>query len=140
MTLTLTGIYAAFLGIILIVLRMRITIIRAKTGISIYHDDDMVLAERIRQHGNFIENVPHALMLMAIVELSGVSPAMLHVIGGLLLASRALNPFGIKHNNAKNPIRIVSGIMTVLSMVMAIIIILKPLFLQPGQSGLLTHS
>ncbi|MBL4871634.1 MAG: MAPEG family protein [Robiginitomaculum sp.] len=123
--LSVTGIYAAFLGIILIILRIRVTIIRAKTGISIYHGDDMALAEKIRQHANFTENIPHALILMACVELVGASFVLLNIIGCLLLASRILNPFGIKHDIANHPLRIVSGIMTVAPMVISIIFILK---------------
>ena len=124
-TLPITAIYAALLGIILIILRIRVTIVRAKTGISIYHGDNKALAEKIRQHANFTENIPYALILMVCVELAGASSALLYVIGSLLLASRLLNPFGIKHERANHPLRIISGIMTVAPMAISIMYFLK---------------
>ncbi len=124
MTLVITGIYAAVLGVMFIALRTNVIIERAKSGISILHQDNMVLAEKIRRFGNFVEVVPHALILMGIVESFGASATWLHVIGGLLLASRLLHPISLDHNNGKNPLRIVSGIMTSLSFVTAIVFIL----------------
>ncbi len=46
--------------------------------------------------------------------------AALHTIGGLLLASRVLHPFGLAEQKADHPVRIVSGVMTTLSLVIAI--------------------
>ncbi|MCF6320593.1 MAG: MAPEG family protein [Rhizobiaceae bacterium] len=119
MTLAITGIYAAILGIMFVVLRINVTIERAKTGISIMHQDNMVLAEKMRRFGNFIETVPFALVLLAIVETTGASTAILHSVGALLLASRLLHPFGLNAENGKNPLRIVSGLMTTLSFAIA---------------------
>jgi len=119
MTLATTGIYAAILGIMFIVLRINVTIERAKTGISIMHRDNMVLAEKMRRFGNFIETVPFSLILLAIVETTGASTTILHAVGGLLLASRVLHPFGLNSENGKNPLRIVSGLMTSLSFAIA---------------------
>jgi len=115
MTLVVTGIYAAVLGIIFIVLRINVTIERAKTGISIMHQDNMVLAEKMRRFGNFIETVPFALILLAIIETAGASTTILHGVGGLLVASRLLHPFGLNSENGKNPLRIISGLMTTLA-------------------------
>lgn len=123
MTLIITGIYAAALGVMFILLRTMVIVERAKSGISIYHDDNILLAEKIRRFGNFTEVVPHALILLAIAESFGASTLVLHGIGGLLLASRLLHPFGLSASNGKNPLRIVSGIMTSLSFVIAIVFI-----------------
>ena len=120
MSLTITGLYAAALGILLILLRTLVTIERAKTGISILHQDNMTLAEKIRRHGNFVENVPHGLILLAVVEVAGASLGLLHAIGGLLLLSRLLHPFGLTQDNAAHPLRIFSGILGSLSMLLAI--------------------
>lgn len=124
MSLAITGIYAAVLGIMFIALRVNVIIERAKSGISIMHQDNMVLAEKIRRFGNFVEVVPHALILMGIAETFGASPAWLHAIGGLLLVSRVLHPFGLDHANGKNTLRIVSGMATTLSFAIAIIFVL----------------
>ena len=124
MTLAITGIYAAILGIMFVALRVNVIIERAKSGISIMHGDNMALAEKIRKFGNFIEVVPHALILLAITEAFGASSIWLHIIGGTLIASRILHPIGLDHTNGKNPIRIVSGMLTSISFVVAIVFIL----------------
>ncbi len=120
MTLQITAFYAALLGIMMIVLRMVVTIVRARTNISIHHGDNLHLAERIRWHGNFIENVPMALILMGLAEAGGASVTLLTSAGAILVVSRLLHPFGLRHDNAKNPIRIVSGIGTTLAVAICI--------------------
>ena len=119
MTFAITGIYAAILGIMFIVLRINVVITRAKSGISIMHGDNMMLAEKVRRFGNFIEVVPHALILLAIAESFEASGAFLHTIGGLLLISRILHVFGLDHENSKNPLRIASGLTTTISFALA---------------------
>ncbi len=123
MILTITSIYAAILGLMFLAFRTMVTIERAKSGISILHQDNMVLAIKIRRFGNFIETVPLALILMGFAENSGASPVILHIIGVLLLASRILHPLGLNTENGAHPIRITSGIATIVSMLIAIIYI-----------------
>lgn len=123
MTLELTGLYACALALWAGWLGASVSIMRAKTGISILHGEDMALAEKIRKHGNFTEVVPLALILMAIVELNGASTTWLHAIGGLLLVSRLVHPFGIKHDNPQEILRGIGSGGTSLSMVLSIIFI-----------------
>lgn len=120
MIIQTTAFYAALLAIVMIALRTIVTVRRANTGISTEHNGDMALAERIRWHGNFIENVPMALILMAAAETGGASPMLLNASGAILLASRLLHPFGLRHDNAKAPLRIVSGIGTTLAVAICI--------------------
>jgi uncharacterized protein len=128
MQLQHTALYAAMLGLMMIVLRMIVTIMRAKTGISIEHNGNMALAERIRWHGNFIKNVPMALILMGLAETGGASPTLLNASGVILIVSRILHPFGLKHDNAKAVLRIVSGVGTTLSILLCIGAILWQLY------------
>jgi len=113
MIFAVTGFYAAILGMMFVVLRVYVTIERAKTGISILHGDNIVLAEKMRRFGNFIETVPFALILLAMVETAGASTALLHGVGAMLVASRALHPFGLTNENGKTVLRIVSGLLTI---------------------------
>jgi len=54
------------------------------------------LVERaVRAHGNFAENVPFALLLMALCEINGLPDWALHVFGVVLLAGRVLHAHGI---------------------------------------------
>jgi uncharacterized protein len=128
MQLEHTALYAAILGLMMIVLRMIVTIMRAKTGISIEHNGNMALAERIRWHGNFIENVPMALILMGLAESGGASPTLLNASGIILVISRILHPFGLSHDNANAVLRIVSGLGTTLAILLCIGVILWQLY------------
>jgi uncharacterized membrane protein YecN with MAPEG domain len=51
--------------------------------------EDVTLTRRIRAHGNFVEIVPLALMLIALVEISGNLKATIALAAVLLLARLA---------------------------------------------------
>ena len=59
-------------------------------------------AERVQ--GNFVENVPLALVLMYVVEISGVHPQIIHAAGVSLLLLRCLHAWGLaRHEGANYP-------------------------------------
>lgn len=124
MTLLITPTYAAVLGLLFIILRTLVTIERAKSGISILSANNMVLAEKVRRFGNFIETVPFVLILMALSELGGAPAWVVHTAGSLLMASRLIHPFGLNHQQGAHPLRIASGIMTLASILIPVIFIL----------------
>ncbi len=49
-----------------------------------------------RRHGNFSEWVPVALILIAVLELNGVSSTALHAFGATLFLARIAHPLGLK--------------------------------------------
>ena len=49
----------------------------------------------MRVHGNFIEYVPLALILLGIIEFSGVGVVWVHVIGIALLIARIAHAIGL---------------------------------------------
>ena len=120
MTISVTAIYAAALAVMIIVLRTQVSIMRGKTGISIMHGDNMALAESMRRHGNFVENVPMALILMACAESLAAPAALLHAMGLVLIAGRLVHVMGIDHTRPAAPARIAGGILTTLPMLAAI--------------------
>ena len=81
-----TGLYAGLLGLLLIVLSMRVVQNRWRAKVGLGHGGDKALRKAIRIHGNFIEYVPLALLLMALIEMNGAQPPWLHGLGGALLA------------------------------------------------------
>lgn len=119
MTPLITGLYAVALVVLMIGLSTHVTMLRASTGISIMDGGNTQLAERIRRYGNFSENVPMVVLLILIAELLGTPGTWLHVAGALLVAGRMLHPFGIRHDNAKTIPRILGGVMTTLSALIA---------------------
>jgi uncharacterized protein len=111
----ITSLYAAPLALLAIGLSTHVTMLRAKTGISILDGGNMHLAERIRRHGNFTETVPVILLLMLLAELGGVGHMWLHASGSLSIVGRILHAAGLKHDYAKSPLRIAGGMSTTLA-------------------------
>ena len=117
MTFPVTSLYILPLLAILIVLFVRVILRRVALGSSLGHADDANLHERIRQHGNFIESVPFALILLALAEANAANSVALHTAGGLLVVARLAHPFGISATNPKLPLRAVGATLTALVMV-----------------------
>jgi uncharacterized membrane protein YecN with MAPEG domain len=105
MPLGITALYAVLLTLIGSYLAYRAGSLRGKTGISIWYGDNQQLALEMRRHGNFVEFVPLSLILMAILELNGISAWVLHAAGVLLVVSRILHPMGLEVESISNPLR-----------------------------------
>jgi uncharacterized membrane protein YecN with MAPEG domain len=120
----ITAFYAGLLALIVIVLGALIGPLRLRTGISILHGDNMVLATAIRRHGNFTESVPLALILLGFLELNGASPGLLHGLGIALVVARIAHPLGLKHDNVRNPLRgIGAGGTTLVTLIAGVMLI-----------------
>jgi len=95
MGLTTTGLYAALLAIVMVVLLGNVGRLRSRKGISLGDNGDRDLVIATRRHMNFVECVPLALILLAVVEANGAARGWVHALGILLLVSRLIHPFGI---------------------------------------------
>ncbi len=120
MTFAITSLYASVLSVLFIGLSTSVTLHRVRTGVSILHDGDMALAESMRRHGNFAENVPFVLLLIACVEAAGAPGLLLHALGGALVLGRMAHAAGLKHDAPKAPLRIVGGSLTQLVMLISV--------------------
>lgn len=110
----ITALYAGVLALMVGVLGFQVGAVRSRTGISILHGDDMELAEKIRRHANFTENVPLALILIGVLELNGASGLLLHGLGTALVVARIAHPLGLHHDNMRHPLRGVGAGLTFL--------------------------
>lgn len=63
-----TPYYAAFFGLIFVILSFRVIRIRQRVGVAIGDGSDLRLRRAIRVHGNFTEYVPFALLLVYFAE------------------------------------------------------------------------
>jgi len=126
MTLYITGFYAAAIALLALFLSVSVTVLRAKTGISILHGDSIALAERIRRHGNLIESAPLVLILMGIAELGGAPVLWLYMAGTALLVGRILHPIGLSAARAKSPVRIAGGMLTTAATLVCVLLIVLP--------------
>ena len=115
----IAGFYACVLALIFVALVLYVGRMRDKTKISILDEGNVELAERIRRHANFTENVPIPLILLFAVELNGASPVLLHSLGITLVAARILHPFGIQQRKLRTPARGLGSLGTLLVTVVA---------------------
>jgi len=97
-----TPVYAALLALMLVVLAGRV--IAARVRVDAMHGDggDVGLRRRIRAHANFAKYTPLALLLMALMEMAGATPGLLHGLGSMLLACRILHAIGMARTDAPN--------------------------------------
>jgi uncharacterized membrane protein YecN with MAPEG domain len=86
--------YAGMLGICYIGLSFYVIKGRFKNRVSIGDGGSEDMQKRIRLHGNFMEYVPLALILIFLVEGSGFPPIWTHVLGGALVVARLLHIYG----------------------------------------------
>jgi len=105
MTFDVTSIYAAIFAIAAVTLSALVSLRRAKHGVSILDGGHVDLAVAIRRHGNFIETVPLALILMAIAETRGLEAFWLHLIGIAILAGRLLHALGLNAHRPADPVK-----------------------------------
>lgn len=110
MTLHITAIYAALIGLWAVGLSNYVSFSRGK--FKVLHGDGGYpeLAAIIRRHGNLMENAPLALILLGLAELSGLSGTWVHVLGIILVVSRLIHPFGISVTNPGSPLRIAGAV------------------------------
>ncbi len=119
MNFEITSLYTVPLAILMFVLWLKVSKTRAAMGISIGNNGNTDLHEKIRRHGNFIEWVPMVLLMMMIAEMRGANGTVLHLAGVLLVVSRAVHPFGLRHDKPNHVLRIVGNTGSLLALITA---------------------
>lgn len=119
MTFQITALYATIFTVFVVVLANVVSAQRARAKVSILHGDDMKLALWMRRHGNLVENIPLALILMGLCEANGLPGPWLHAMGIVLIVGRLAHVMGLNATNPAAPLRIVGGVLTQLAMVAA---------------------
>ncbi|MBL6665091.1 MAG: MAPEG family protein [Rickettsiales bacterium] len=93
-----TLLIAAILTALFLYLSLGIIKVRRINKIPIGDGGDIILQLWIRAQGNFAEYSPFILLLLFILESSGVSSVEIAIFGSLFLASRAMHAYSlIKH-------------------------------------------
>ncbi len=106
-TLTIAGACA----LLHIWLSMRVSQVRRLHKVSVGDQGNPVVAARMRAHGNFAENMPIFLILLALLELARGSTVWLWVPSILFVLGRILHAFGMDRA-APNKLRIVGIALT----------------------------
>ena len=89
---------AALHALVLLALSAAVSLRRRECGIGIGDGGDKLLARRIRAHANFIEYVPSALLLLALLEACGFDRGWVWGFGATLLLSRILHAMGLSRS------------------------------------------
>jgi hypothetical protein len=107
-----TGFYAALLAFLILALGLRVIAQRWRTRTGIGDGGDRGLARAIRVHGNAVEYVPLALVLMLVAEIGHASPALLHGCGIALCAARVLHALGLSRRSGATAERMIGTVGT----------------------------
>lgn len=94
--ITITALYAGLLAFWFLALSYRVVQQRGH-GVSLGDGGDAELLRRIRGHGNFGEYVPFILLMLALLELGGQPPWLLHLLGATLLLARLLHGYALSY-------------------------------------------
>ena len=119
---TITGFYAALMGVLIVYLAARVALCRRDNQIGIGGDDNKELRVLVRAHGNAIENIPIALLLMLLAELNGLNGVLLHLSGIILVAARLAHAKGFIDARGKGSTARFYGILVTWLLILALAI------------------
>lgn len=103
--LQVTLIYAGLFGLLAVFLANLVLYVRLR-GRS---EPKWRAEATVRVQANFVENVPLALVLLLMLELSGSSSVALHALGGALLVCRLMHAWGMSANEGANYPRLIGA-------------------------------
>lgn len=112
MTITVIPLYAGLAGLLLVILSFRVTLMRRSSGVGIGDGGNASLTRAIRAQANFVEYTPIALLLILLLELSGSSHALLHILGIALIVARLAHGYGLSTNSGVSPGRFAGATLT----------------------------
>ena len=94
----ITLLFASLHALLLLALIAPISRHRHRHRIGLGSGGDPVLERKIRAHANFIEFVPIALLMLALLELTGLQASWLWIFGGALLLARVMHALGLSRH------------------------------------------
>jgi uncharacterized protein len=93
-----SALYAGLLGLLLLTLAGRVSLLRGQLNVGLGHGNDPSLARAIRAHGNAVEWILPMLALLLIAEIDGANRTFLHVCGVTFVAARISHAVGLSRN------------------------------------------
>lgn len=97
----IVSLYAALLALFYIYLTVNVVKVRRAERISLGDGGNQQLQCAMRAHGNFIEYVPLAIILLFLVEYQGLASHYCHAFGAALLIGRVFHNLGIVDKNLR---------------------------------------
>jgi uncharacterized protein len=109
---TILPIYAAIFAIFFIVLSFRVARQRQSLKIGLGDGGNKDMQRAVRVHANFAEYVPLCLLMIYLVEQSGVYAWFVHALGMGLLVGRLSHAFGVSQNRENLVFRVTGIVLT----------------------------
>jgi uncharacterized membrane protein YecN with MAPEG domain len=94
----ITLLFAALNVLLMLALLVPISRHRHTHKIGLGDGGDKELARKIRVHANFVEHAPFALLVLGLLELSGLPAAATWSFGGVLLLARVMHAVGLSRS------------------------------------------
>ncbi|MEE8119312.1 MAG: MAPEG family protein [Gammaproteobacteria bacterium] len=101
MTVPVTAFYSGLLALVILGLAYNVSCTRRREKIGLGDDNNVVMRVALRIHGNAIEILPIAILLMLVYELNGGNSIVLHGIGITLVLGRILHFQGLSRGTGK---------------------------------------
>jgi uncharacterized protein len=92
---SITASYLAVLALLYAVLGVQVSRLRRGNRVLFGDGDNIKLRSAIRAHANFAEYVPIIALMVAMLEMSGMSAMWVHLLMAALLLARLLHPLGM---------------------------------------------
>jgi uncharacterized membrane protein YecN with MAPEG domain len=115
----ITALYAGLLGLISMGVAFPAGSLRGRLGVSIGDGGHRELLLAMRRHANFVEWVPLALILIALLEKNGAKAWAIHTLGAALVVARLFHAVGIRAETIKRPERFIGATVTALVTIVA---------------------
>lgn len=112
MSLQVTPLYAATLGLLFISLSVRTLLLRRRLKIAIGDGGDQRLLRAMRVHANFAEYVPLSLLLIFMFETGGGQTWLVHAFCSCLLIGRISHCYGVSQLSENFQYRVFGMTMT----------------------------
>ena len=91
MAAPISALYASLTGLILVFLAFRVVQARRSQKIGLGSGGDKTVEHAMRVHANATEYAPIGLIMIALLEINGGAPWLIHALGGGLVLARLLH-------------------------------------------------
>jgi uncharacterized membrane protein YecN with MAPEG domain len=110
--------YAGILGLLLMALSFNVMHHWVRVTAS-GQETDQAMRRAERVVGNFVEQVPFALILFILLEIAGAPPGILHALDSTLVVARLCHAFGSNDMRGANILRFVGAQLSFLVLTIA---------------------
>ncbi|MEG2041126.1 MAG: MAPEG family protein, partial [Hafnia sp.] len=96
-----SALYVVLGALLLIKLSLNVVKLRMQYRVAYGDGGFYELQTAIRVHGNAVEYIPIAAILLVMMEMNGSLIWMIHVCGILLIAGRLMHSYGLRHREIR---------------------------------------